>query len=95
MKVEDGTNFHAYTQAVQIAIHQRGNKACVLTHTTHVMHDIHGYCMMKIYRSIPNDSLCNIEKARRWIALHEPKVGWWEGDRIEYWKNETCVEVKE
>lgn len=50
---------------------------------------------MKIYRAIGNDSRMKILMTRDQLAKHEPNVGMWVGDRIEYWQDERLIEICE
>ena len=68
----------------------------VQTFSGALSHPLHGECFCIIYRAVRNDSGIAREATIRQLKQHEPNVGFWTGDVIQYFDQHGALleEVK-
>lgn len=83
MKVEDGRGFYFVA-----APKYKEPNYVVTTYNEWVMHMVYGQCRMVIKRAVGNDSHLKANMTKQALEAHEPNVGMWPGDVIEYYDPE-------
>lgn len=79
MKLEDPRSFHFI-----VSPNSKQPNFRVTTFDAEVLHLVHGHCRMVIRRAVGNDSHLKAQMTKEALAKHEPNVGMWPGDFIEY-----------
>jgi hypothetical protein len=81
MKVEDSRGFYFVAAPKFKEPNYR-----VTTYNEWILHLVHGHCRMVIQRAVGNDSRLKARMTKEALEAHEPSVGMWPGDIIEYFE---------